>query len=698
MTFLTRHRFLWLTCFVYFILAVILNAELLSDEKLVGENYSGSLAFWTSWFPPHALRYNLDLSYNAYSLYPIRTNLLPILSLPTSAMYTLLNIIFGSRLAFNLLFPLYLTLTAWLGCLWLRRQVDNAWLAILGGGVLAFNPLSFAIAERGEIALLGWWVFPLWMLAWDAFLERMTFRRLVLVVAGLYLTVLMSIQFWNLILTVLLPYALFRWYMLGCPGGKLADYLLVGLLLFAALFLLYPASALLWSTYELRYAPIIITNGSSLPTTFFLVGLILLGLSLLLPWAASPRRRWWLAVIAVNGLLVWQVDFSPLTVLGNLFAVPHNPELTHPALYGFPVILGGVVLLGQGIHFLIGKERSWLFIAPPMRYSIYGGMAALVVIASGWLGELPTTPAPSYNFYQTLAADPENYLVIDYPFGIDSLARRHGLATGEDVSGYGVFGQWEIAGRSLLGMPEHHKRVLGGLTVSLTADALAPYHASALIQLLALGLDPAAPDIDAQVPTLKNEVIRWRAGYVLIHRDELPPEALDRLRGWFIWTDTFCYAGEENGVEVWRGTWHPAGCPAYTLNLGESAGDLAIGSGWQAGERWETGAVRWAGPALSSTLKLWITNPSSDYTLTIRAMSTDAIPDQSVEVFVNGESLGKVTLDADWADYQFTIPRLLIAQGGLLNLELRHSRSQVVDGRELTAVYQWVRIEAATPN
>jgi hypothetical protein len=480
----------------------------------------------------------------------------------------------------------------------------------------------------------------------------------------------------------------------------LLDYLLIGLLLLAALFLLYPASALLWSTYELRYAPIDVGARHvspfvpPLPNFFFIGGLILLGLSLLLPWDASPRRRWWLAIFALNGLLLWQVDFSPLTLLGNLFVVPHNPQLIREAMYIFPLMLTGTVLLGQGIHFLIGKQRTWLYLSPPIRYGFYAGLGVLTLILSGWLVDLPTTPAPTYHFYQTLAADPENYLVIDYPFGIDSLARRDGLDAGEDVSGYGVFGREDIAGRSLVGMPDHHKRVLGGLTTSLTPDELAPYHASSLIRLLALGLNPAAPDIDAQVTTLKNEVIRWRAGYVLIHRDELPPEALDRLRGWFTWTDTFCYAGDENGVEVWRGTWHPAGCPPYTLNLGESAGDLAVGSGWQPGERWETGAVRWAGSDLTSTLKLWVTNPAGDFTLTIRAMSTDAIPDQTVEVFANGESLGEIDLGVDWADYEFTIPRLLIAPGGTVNLELRHSHSEVVDGRELTAVYQWVRVEA----
>ncbi|NJL93687.1 MAG: hypothetical protein HC915_08120 [Anaerolineae bacterium] len=78
---------------VYGLLVGVICWRLLEEghRQLIGPDYAGGLSFWVTWFPPQAIRQNLDLSFNAYTLYPIETNLLPVLSLPSSFFYHLLR-------------------------------------------------------------------------------------------------------------------------------------------------------------------------------------------------------------------------------------------------------------------------------------------------------------------------------------------------------------------------------------------------------------------------------------------------------------------------------------------------------------------------------------------------------------------------------------------------------------------------------
>ncbi len=119
---------------------------------------------------------------------------------------------------------------------------------------------------------------------------------------------------------------------------------------------------------------------------------------------------------------------------------------------------------------------------------------------------------------------------------------------------------------------------------------------------------------------------------------------------------------------------------------------FAVGGGWHGAEYWDR-PVRWAGDADSSTLTLWVTNPASDYRLILRAQATADIPNQTVEVIANGESLGILPLESDWAEGEVTLPRLTIAEGGLVALELKHAVRETLGGRNLTAVYESISLE-----
>lgn len=688
-----QHRVTLLVSLGYLILSLILTAPLLSSRAIVGEGYAGGLSLWVTWFPRYAFGRNLDMVYNAQSLYPINTNLLPILSLPTSFFYEVLRPFFGSLLAYNLLYPLYLALTAGMGFAFVRRHVKNPLLAAVGGGLLAFNPISFGLAERGDLPLLAFFVFPAWMLLWDGFLAQMTLRRVVWLVGASYVLILFSVQSWNLALTLLLPYAIFRAHRAGLSQAEracLLEWVGIGGLGLSFLFLLFPAPVLLRSTYTDLYKPLGIWQGALnlggwTWEVFAWGGLAALALSLLARWEVTPDRRWWMLIVGLNLSVFAMPELAPLRLLGAIFDTPHNPALTRPALFVPPAILGGGVLILQFLDAVLRQFHS-----QPLRYGAIIGAALLLFEASGWWMGLPTSEVPPIDFYTSLAQEPENYVLIDFPIGVDSLARRSLIESGEERGDYAEFSFPEIAGRTLVYMPQHHKRVVGGLTASLKEEELAPYRQSPLIRLLTFQPDDPALSLDDKVRAIRREVVRWRVAYIVMRPSEVPPEFAEALRGWLNWIGSFCHVGAEGELEFWRATWHPSGCPPYMVQLGGAAGILAAGAGWYLPEYWDVGFVRVAGmeEAKTAEVKLWIDRPASDYTLTLHAQSP--LDGQSVEIIANGESLGDIALAADWGDYAVRVPRRVIGEDGLLNLELRHRRVAVVDGRPLTAVYQSV--------
>jgi hypothetical protein len=625
-------------------------------------------------------------------------NYLPVISLPTSVLYTILNVPLGSLLAYNLLYPFYLALTGWAGFAFLRRHVDDLLLAIIGGAALAFNPLTVALASRGEVALLGVFALPLCMILWDRLLLKTTFARLVALVLGLYLTVTMSMQFWNVALTLLIPYAIFRAYGLSVEErARLLEYVVMGGLLFALLFLLFPASPFLWSTYGDQLAPIEVWQGALHLDDWYwyafgIGGLAAVLASLTMPWQVSPDRRWWVGILGMNLACFALIDLAPLTLLGEFFRVPDNPALTRPAIFLFPVIISASVLILQAVRARLPEREA-------LRYASLGGLAALVFMLSGWWGGLATSDVPHYNFYPSLANEQENYLIVDFPIGVDSIARRSLLEADDDsADDYALLGFNAESGRALAYMTQHHKRIIGGLTTHLLQDDLTPYGDSPLIRLL--NFQPEDPDIsiNERVQLMRREVLRWRLGYIILRPEAVPPEFTDALRGWLHWIGSFCMTGSEGDLEFWRATWHPAGCPdSYRVKLGASDGVLAADVGWYPPEFIDVGLVRVAGTdgSLNAPITLWADRPATDYTLILRAQSP--LEDQRVEVWANSESLGEIDLSSAWEDYRLTLPRLIIGQEGLLELELRHSRSQTIDGRPLTAVYQSVSLEPVSP-
>ena len=642
-----KYKHLWFAI-LFISLALVLLRATLSSGQILGEDYAGALSLWGVWFPWHALTHNLDMAFTDYLAFPVEVNITLLLSPISTLFYHLLNIFLPSLLAFNLLFPLYVALTGWLSFLFARRYIKNELFALAAALVIAFNPLTFSLAEDGTLILLGLFVFPLWLLAWQNFLDRPRVSALAWVVMATYAVILMALQFSNLMLTFLLPLAVWQFRESKTRWAQIVDYMVLGGLILGVLLLIHPLPIIYRATYLGIYEPISLVYVFEtiwIHTTAWKIflwsgaALILLAVSL---WSDSGRMRW-LTIIGINTACYTAVEFAPLTLLASIFNVPGAPQLTPKALFLFPIIFGGCLLVFQWLATLQLDDTH--------RITLYAAIGAAIIGGSGWWQSLPTREVKDYEFYRSLTADSENYLVIDVKWGLDS---------------------WVYA-------PQHHKRVFGVDFEDHTLDLL-------LLQ----GKLEGEPQQLAE--DIRQNSLEWRAAYIVFHLDEFTSEAIDPMRGWLEWSGAYCMAGTEDDIEIWRAAWHPAGC-TYGFSMGGPASELGNGEGWWPSEVWDSGPVRWAGSGVSSRLMLWAFRPAGDYTLQFRAATLAEIENQRVEVLVNDESLGEFDLGVEFAEISVTIPRELIGARGLLDVELRHDTVLAFEGRELTAIYESIALE-----
>ncbi len=141
----------------------------------------------------------------------------------------------------------------------------------------------------------------------------------------------------------------------------------------------------------------------------------------------------------------------------------------------------------------------------------------------------------------------------------------------------------------------------------------------------------------------------------------------------------------------------PDGC----IDIGTESDGRYLGQGWFRPEAISGAQARWAGPTLTTTLRLRLP-ASSDYVLHLQALAFP--PSQSVSLAVNGATMGTTPLPQAWTEVTLVIPRAALAVGEVNTLSLTHSISsspfRVTNGgssdtRDLTAAYDWVCVVPA---
>jgi len=643
-----------------------------------------SLNLWSIWWPTYAILHNYNLVQTNYILFPIYTNVFPLISLPTSLVYGLLRPIFGPILAYNLILPLFGFLNAFSIYIFFSKYLNNPYFAALGAGVVAFNPITYEIAQQSELPLLAIFVIPICLLSFERFLN--TPRSLNGVIAGLalYLVIITSIYFWTLILTVLLPYVIYRLYQRRFGWRSLRP-ALWGSILFLLLLFIFPINVIIGSSVLHRYSPLVALQGQLYSLSPFLAVMLIVA-ALALRWGSHDQEsskitRYLVGFILVTNLLCFILPtLSPL----NLSGILSLSGTIHVSEFLLPIIAVAVLLVLRRIEAhkeAITPKRLWI------------SLLTLVLVSQWWI-PLASTTVPQLNYYEILAREPEDYVIADYPVGIVTSAEQLSIPMESAVSDAQQIGSSFRAAATLLSEPFHQKRLIGGVALYLRPDDILPYKINPLLRILTA--QPVSEDLQVLAQKFRDASLRWRVGYIFVHTDVLDSESLSFIHQWLTWTNVYCYVTLENQVEIWRARWNPAGCGPSTFSIGDPNARMMLGAGWYGEEKWDQTSVRWAGQQTDSHLSFWIT-PQADFQMKLQIYST-ANEQQSLVVKANGETLGKVALTKDWHDYLFLLPRRLISMSqGLVSLELIHDQTFSIEGRELTAAYGTMTLEEEHP-
>jgi hypothetical protein len=138
------------------------------------------------------------------------------------------------------------------------------------------------------------------------------------------------------------------------------------------------------------------------------------------------------------------------------------------------------------------------------------------------------------------------------------------------------------------------------------------------------------------------------------------------------------------------------------IDIGAESDGKYLMRGWY--RREDVGGVsgRWAGGALTSTVRFYLAS-AGDYELSVNATSYPA--EQELAVCVNGRELGQVALGQSWQVHSFALPAGLVSAGEVMRIELIHSRvaspyaetgGETTDRRELSAAYDWICLKPAS--
>ena len=533
----------WVAIAPFAIATIILLWQVLGQvgTTLIGQD--SSFALWSLWLPSRALWLNQDMMVTDYAVFPFKQNLLLVLSLLGSVLYTLLsNLRLNPPLAFNLIYGVSVVFTGWATAAYLLHLRVPRILALFAGLLLIFSPIMYYRLSQGhpDLMALGW--IPLGCLVWEQVRSRQ--QRSLWLVAVWVGTVLTSLPLAFLALVVWVPYITVgilqtKWD----ERRKLIDRLLVQVLVVMAVYMTYPLPGLLktWA-------------GLAPPAK-----------------AISLRAVWQPTAGTVLIGILWVV----LVVLAVISLVQAN-RLEMTASRTIPLIWLGIGLLS--LVFMVApvgtgwfsNHQQWL---SPVDWLSLASIAFCIFIAlslaSFWrqwerrdrltiaLTTIPVAilvlaialqtapPTISWNAspaYTAIGKEAGDYAVLEVPFGIQSLTTRQQFGSGFDLQHYAAV---------------HRKRTLNGSVAGSGMDAFNTYSSSPLFRFLA-GEGSMSDEIAAELQTL---VKSQRIGYLVVHLKRLRPDQKAQILDFFdTKTSSLCRVSRDLNTVVYRTTWHPFDC------------------------------------------------------------------------------------------------------------------------------------------
>ncbi len=658
---------------------------------------------WNLWWMRHALSQGWDLFHTDWLLFPLEHNLsLHTLAITYLPAYLVLELLAGRMAALNLMVLAAPVLSAYAMFLFLRHYLDGTsrdWMALIGGFVFGFLPFEIAHGALAHLSYIALWWFPLALLLWDHVVSATNAKRQSLWAVALGLALwgawLTDTQFLLWLPPLIAPYGLYtvaraptwrrRGALLGMAAAAMAVTLALGWIApLRALQEMDPGLLPKADLYPARYLSLALGALFLMPGPgewgFGRLLVILAVAGALWPWLwrrlgratpRLPRARWlWLAIAA--GLFVFALG-PDIEVGGQLIPMPYRA--LHDALQGqyrtpvrltVPALFALVTFCALSFLPLIERAR-W-------RSIIAAATMAAFTLDFGLLNPFPVAFPPDYAIYHEIGQEPGDWVLFEVPTGMHS--GYYGIGRGQRLMFYA---------------PVHHKRLVNGLIARIPWTSHVFYEQTPL--LTAFSGERHALDPPTVSRALTRSVDAWPVGYVIVHPDLLPGERLLEYTGFLNMQESICFYKAEEGLLIYRAAWHPKGCPprtppqeaggAYVLDLGAPGDEPFIGEYWYWQE--DVGGVlaRWAGDNDASRLRVQLP-PGRGYAMTL--VGTGYGVGRTVQVVVNGVSLGTFDLPEGWHEHTVALPAEVVGDGDLL-IVLVHGQPTPVGERTLTAAY-----------
>jgi hypothetical protein len=673
------------------------------------EGWDYAIFYWNLWWVKYAL-FNLhrDPMFSNYVLYPYTVNFaLHVHTLTLGLLTAPLQTILDLKVIFNGLIAGAFVASGYFTFLFLRRHIQSDWLALLGGALFTFTPMTIGRAVVGHVNELQVWWMPVHLLLWDGIVTKRGLRWRVLFAIGLGLALYLAwmtdsqMLLWGL--PVLVPYALYTWLVQRRGRERLQ---VLGLAILAGVVMLGPALIEpIPALRQIRGIQFPTTDAYSLETFSYPLqwlvirdpgrsgenmGQLVPLLTLLCLPLTGPRRQRWLWLAVGIGLFIlalgayWPGTHIPLPYL--LIHKLMNEQYRTPMRFTTPASFALIVFITLSLADGFARQgrlrwQPWLV----------GAAVIGLVFDSGMLAAFPVKSLPDYRIYHEIGRDPAEYALLEVPVG--------------PASGFGEFGD---SPDLQYYAPIHHKQIINGIISRLPSDWLSRYERSPLFRGLTGKYD--FPPLDTASRELADKLSRWNMHYVLVHRDRLRPERVRAIVEFLNIQPVLCVADEEGDllayqrINAWADCSHPekSALPANTnrLVLGDSAGTRYVGPGWYDVEDIGGQMGRWAGEIATSTLRL--VPPAGSNRFRFRAVTYPA--NQTVIVSVNDQWVGVARLTNDWAEYEFVLPADALRADGPITITLTHARLEsafersggtIDDKRPLAAAYDYFAFEPA---
>ncbi|MBN1660814.1 MAG: hypothetical protein JXA93_20635 [Anaerolineae bacterium] len=390
-------------------------------------------------------------------------------------------------------------------------------------------------------------------------------------------------------------------------------------------------------------------------------------------------------LLQINGRSLFNLDGLEVNVPLPFILLHYLPVIKAnrvPNRFSVVLMLALAVLAGFGVHWFMkvasekrqGRgglaRRVRTFLPLPL-----GLFLAFFVVFEHWSVPLPLTDARIPEVYDEMAADPDDYAILQLPMGWRNSFGVQG-AESTLTEYYQTYHQKRLLSGNISRNPPYkfdYFRQVPILDALITIQTYGEVDgerraadregAGEFVSFYDVRYVVVAPGVPGRPPYVDT-----RDEAVAYVEEVLPVEKVYDRDGWLLYRVA-----------------QPARPQALAVDVGseERLADMVVGEGWAGAEVVQGATARWA---VAQEAQLFLPSaPGSDYQLGVGMLPFDypGAPEQGARLIVNGERLMRVRVAPGWNVYRWDVPEEAL-RAGLNDVRLEFDQTEM-PGRVLAA-------------